>query len=80
MASDVRSALVDLMAATACLNGREAAVKKLSEMQLKGRYLQVKLTAFNIITVSLSYARFSLIRAANPRSLTISIRMCGADC
>jgi sulfite reductase alpha subunit-like flavoprotein len=51
MASDVRSALVDLMAATACLNGREAAVKKLSEMQLKGRYLQVKLTAFNIVTV-----------------------------
>jgi hypothetical protein len=43
MASDVRGALVELMAAPSRLNSRDAAVKKLAEMQLKGRYLQVML-------------------------------------
>ena len=42
MASDVRGALVDLMSAPSRLNSRDAAVKKLAEMQLKGRYLQVR--------------------------------------
>lgn len=42
MASDVRAALVELMAQPSQLNSRDAAVKKLAEMQLKGRYLQVK--------------------------------------
>ena len=42
MASDVRGALVELMAAPSRLNSRDAAVKKLAEMQLKGRYLQVR--------------------------------------
>lgn len=42
MASDVRSALVQLMAQPSHLNSRDAAVKKLAEMQLKGRYLQVR--------------------------------------
>jgi hypothetical protein len=39
MASDVRGALVQLMAQR--MNSHDAAVKKLAEMQLKGRYLQV---------------------------------------
>ena len=41
MANDVRSALVQLMAAPSRLNSHDAAVKKLADMQLKGRYLQV---------------------------------------
>ena len=42
MASDVRAALVDMMATPTRLKSREEAVKKLSDMQLKGRYLQVQ--------------------------------------
>jgi hypothetical protein len=41
MASDVRNALVQIMAAPSHLNSHDAAVKKLADMQLKGRYLQV---------------------------------------
>ncbi len=42
MAGDVRNALVELMAQPSQLNSRDAAVKKLADMQLKGRYLQVE--------------------------------------
>lgn len=40
MASDVRNALVQIMAAPSHLNSHDAAVKQLADMQLKGRYLQ----------------------------------------
>ncbi len=56
MASDVRSALVELMAGPAHLNSRDAAVKKLAEMQLKGRYLQVRVRA------SVACAALTLLR------------------
>ena len=45
MASDVRAALVEIMAAPSRLKSKEEAVKQLSEMQRKGRYLQVQLRA-----------------------------------
>jgi asparagine synthase (glutamine-hydrolysing) len=50
MASDVRAALVDLMATPTRLKSREEAVKKLSDMQLKGRYLQVQHSILEVDT------------------------------
>ena len=71
MASDVRGALVELMAAPSRLNSRDAAVKKLAEMQLKGRYLQVRRP--------LPLTPPSLSRAKRQTLVDCCVRTCGAE-
>jgi hypothetical protein len=75
MASDVRAALVQLMAAPSRLNSHDAAVKKLAEMQLKGRYLQVEaapaLGCWHPALLSLRHVALCFLTLATPGRLEL---------
>ena len=80
MASDVRAALVEIMAGPSRLKSKEEAVKRLADMQGKGRYLQVRRHARCTRAAAATAPATATATVQSTHANARPLRTFGADC